>query len=93
MPLELQDGMLVYTESVDRKYDESLYFATAVPAGTDIYLPNSETYTDATSILVFFNSVAAEAGRNFTIPGASGNEYITTVDDLPINTVVRFKKM
>lgn len=80
--------------SVPFYYDESLYYASGLVAGTTITLPASQTYSNslAKDIIVFVNGRAVEVTRDFTVVG-SGPFYsqIQFIYDLPADSVVRFK--
>jgi len=75
-------------------YDESIYYASGLDSGSVITLPNSEVYEDgsARDLIIIINDQVAEVVRNFTVPAGATKTYITTVYDLPNDSVVRFIK-
>ena len=75
-------------------YDESIYYASGLSSGSVITLPNSGTYKDsgAKDLLVIINDRVVESVRDFTVPVGAVKTSITSIYDLPIDTVVRFIK-
>ncbi len=76
-------------------YDESIYYSTGLTSGTNITLPNSGSFSNASAkdLLVFVNDRAVEVTRDFSVIGA-GPSYtqISFGYNLPNDSVVRFKK-
>ena len=91
MPWKLVNG---FTRWVD-PYDESIVYASGLSSGSNITLPNSETYSDdaAKDLVVIFNDRVVEVTRDFTVVGSGDKTQIQTVYDLPNDTVVRFRKL
>lgn len=90
MPFRVING-IPYNASL---YDESIYYASGLISGSNITLPNSETYTDgaAKDLIIIINDRVVEAVRDFTVPAGDTKTYITTAYNLPNDTVVRFIK-
>jgi len=76
-------------------YDESIYYVSGLTANTNITLPNSGSFTDASAkdIMVIINDRVAEVTRDFDVVGA-GPTYtqIKFIYDLPNDSVARFKQ-
>lgn len=95
--LTLINGLpVLQTESAAQPpYDESIYYATGLVANTNITLPNSGSFADATAkdILVILNDRIVEVTRDFTVVGA-GPTYtqIKFIYNLSNDSVVRFRK-
>ena len=75
-------------------YDESIYYSSGLSSGSNITLPNSGSYGDdgAKDMFVIVNDRIVEAVRDFTVPSGPSKTYITTIYDLPTDSVVRFIK-
>lgn len=76
-------------------YDESIYYSSGLSTGTDVTLPNSGYFTDASAkdIFIIVNDRVVEVTRDFTVLGAGPNyTQIEFLYDLPNDSVVRFKK-
>jgi len=87
--MRLVNGIPTFTP-----YDESIYYASGLSSGSDITLPNSESYKDAAAkdLLIVINEKVVEAVRDFSVPAGATKTYITTSYDLPNHSVVRFIK-
>lgn len=76
-------------------YDESIYYSSGLSANTNITLPNSGSFSDASAkdLLVILNDRVVEVTRDFDVVG-SGPSYtqIKFIYDLSNNSVVRFRK-
>lgn len=76
-------------------YDESIYYSSGLTASTNITLPNSGSFSDASAkdLLVIVNDRVVEVTRDFNVVGA-GPTYtqISFVYNLTNDTVVRFRK-
>jgi len=95
--LKLVNGIprMVEVGAGDPAYDESLYYNSGLAANTNITLPNSGSFSDASAkdLLVILNATVVEVTRDFEVVGA-GPTYtqIKFIYDLPNDSVVRFKK-
>jgi len=91
MPYKLVNG---FNQWVD-PYDESIVYAAGLTSGSSITLPNGEIYKDsaAKDLIVIFNDRCAEVVRDFNVVGSGDKTQIQTVYDLPVDTVVRFRKL
>ena len=95
--LRLINGLPVMQDesSTLPSYDESIYYSSGLTANTNITLPNSGSFTDASAkdLLVILNDRVAEVTRDFDVVGA-GPTYtqIKFIYALNNDSVVRFKK-
>lgn len=75
-------------------YDESIYYSGGLTANTNITLPNSGSFKDASAkdMMVTINDRVAEVSRDFDVVGA-GPTYtqIKFIYTLSNDSVVRFK--
>jgi hypothetical protein len=75
-------------------YDESIYYSGGLTANTNITLPNSGSFKDASAkdLIVIINDREAEVTRDFDVVGA-GPTYtqIKIIYTLTNDSVVRFR--
>lgn len=95
--LELINGIPQMTSEAagGSPYDESIYYVSGLTANTNITLPNSGAFTDASAkdILFFINDRAVEVVRDFDVVGAGPTfTQIKFIYDLPVDAVFRAKK-
>lgn len=95
--LRLTNGIPVMQDEASTlpSYDESIYYASGLTSGTNITLPNSGSFSDASAkdILVIVNDRIVEVTRDFSVVGA-GPTYtqISFNYNLSNDSVVRFRK-
>lgn len=92
--LKLINGLPV----TQTEYDESIAYPSGLAANTNITLPNSGAFYNASAkdILVIVNDRVVEwssdgSARDFTITGSTPYTQIKFNYDLMNNTIVRFK--
>lgn len=80
--------------TMQASYEESIYYSSGLAANTNITLPSSGSFTDASAkdILIICNNTVKEVTRDFDVVGA-GPSYtqIKFVYDLPNDSIVHFK--